>query len=79
MCSPKLFRKYALWQCFALEHLEVALSRGATLAHIAGTLSQGLFVGAAGMPSRDRPRQILEHHSAATLVAVTSHDKPSRA
>src|SRR5262249_49820024 len=40
-----------LWQHFALEHPEATLARGATLAHIARTLSQGQF---AGQPSSNR-------------------------
>jgi hypothetical protein len=42
----KRLSKVRLWQCFALEHLEMALSRGATLAHIARTLSHGQIVPA---------------------------------
>ena len=40
---PNSSENMPLWQCLALEHPEVTLSRGVTLAPIARTLSQGQF------------------------------------
>src|SRR5262245_24884634 len=74
---PNSSEKTPLWQCFALEHLEVTLSRGVTLAHIARTLSQGLEAsfkrgkGEVGMDEYQvRTWQGWHHHIALSLMAV---------
>jgi hypothetical protein len=43
------------------------------------TLDLGLFVGVAGVSSRDCSWQTLEYFSAAACATVTGHDEPSRA
>jgi hypothetical protein len=44
-----------------------------------GNRGAGLFVGAAGVSSRDCSWQTLEYFSVAACATVTGHDEPSRA